>query len=387
MVSVGFKVAVACTLMQLGFAGNPVILRLFADQQAFNMSVFSMMRNVLATPLLLFGATCVESPGFLPVSPTSTWEVFMFIIMGCLGMGGQQLCYLLGLYFTQPTVAAIFQQSISCWALFFAIISGQEPIPKITTRKGALRIAGLVLGVSGAVATTLASASHGNEHIERNPLLGCMFLVINTGMVGLYITIQKSLIFSPDAKTALARYSSLPLHVTAWTCAGGTVFSVFSALFGYLLQLEVLQFGSNNDAAGTNTLILPASAIYPLIFALLIPTCFCFVLMSYANKHADSSLVAMSWPIQVPAVVILSVAAGVAHITMAHVFGTLLVVAGLICVSLSSLLGEYSEVSQADFISPDDEDVDRPCLEITSLASSHPEDEDEDEDEHVIAEA
>lgn len=56
----------------------------------------------------------------------------------------------------------------------------------------------------------------------------------------------------------------------------------------------------------TDTLTLSTATIGPLIYAVLVTSALCYGLISFANRHCDTSTATAFWPLQVPVAIVLS---------------------------------------------------------------------------------
>jgi len=320
-----WKVAAACLMVQTGFGIYPIVVRVFSDGNDFNMVVFSFYRDLMCFPLMIGISLVVEKA---LVVPASWYEWKVFTLLGMTGIGAQQLCFIMGLYYTTPTVAAIWQPVIPVWALAISILYRLEPIPTPGTKIGALRLSGLVFAISGALVMNLSSPSAKAAHEERNPVVGNLFLTVNTFLTGFYLATQKCLIFSPGAVEKLVTdWRLYPMNVTTWSYLFGSLTIGLATILGSVFHLGVFQF-----EGATDTYKLPSSAIPPLIYALLITSAFCYGLLSFANKHAPSSVVSSFWPWQIPVSLVLSWFCGFGSVSLHQVFGGICIMLGLFCI-------------------------------------------------------
>jgi len=95
---------------QLIFGAYSVVTEL-ALQEDVDPAVFSFLRDVFASPLLLLGAWYFE--GLPRIQPE---HQITFILLGLSGIFGNQLFYILGLNYTSPLNAALLQVRHARWA-------------------------------------------------------------------------------------------------------------------------------------------------------------------------------------------------------------------------------------------------------------------------------
>jgi len=105
-------VCISCLIVQTGFGAYGVVVRLSSDQEEFNMLVFSAYRDVLCFPLLCICCYFIEGEMRMP---KTIHEWIKFAIIGVPGVGVQQFCYIMGLFYTNPSFASIWQPTIPVW--------------------------------------------------------------------------------------------------------------------------------------------------------------------------------------------------------------------------------------------------------------------------------
>eukprot|EP00123_Amoebidium_parasiticum_P005677 comp16820_c1_seq1/m.15241 comp16820_c1_seq1/g.15241 ORF comp16820_c1_seq1/g.15241 comp16820_c1_seq1/m.15241 type:complete len:198 (-) comp16820_c1_seq1:63-656(-) len=176
-------------LVQVGFAGYNILVKKYAQGEKADPLVFSALRDVFAFPLLLGAAIVLEGAK----APTTGPTLLMFLVLGATGMLGNQLFFILGLYLTSPSVAAIMQPIIPIFTAIFSMWVGLEPLPNLKTPTGSLKVVGIVAAVCGAmVMAGTAKAAAG----QQASLAGVVCLLLNTSCMAIYVVTQKLLLFA-----------------------------------------------------------------------------------------------------------------------------------------------------------------------------------------------
>lgn len=132
--------------VQMAFGSYGVILKVFAQAAEINPLIFSMLRDILATPVLLLAAFFIE-PNYSVVSIESasedenvrrkcvrvpkSGELLLFALLGLTGMFGNQLLFIQGVYFTNPSIASMFQPLIPILVALLASLTCTDPFPSL----------------------------------------------------------------------------------------------------------------------------------------------------------------------------------------------------------------------------------------------------------------
>ena len=210
------------------------------------------------------------------------------MVLGLTGMFVGQLLYLLGIYLTNTNMACVFQLAVPVWSTFLAMISGVEPPPKLARSHGVAKILGMLLAATGAVTMTLGKwRSNSREESwlvsgtsVGSQFLGCICLLSQTSATAVYNIIQKKYIFNQPHST----WKTQPMAVTAWSYFFGAIFMALASLT-YVNQPE--KFTS-----------FSMEAFYCLVYAILITSSMCYLLLSWCNMQVPSTMVTASWPLQ-----------------------------------------------------------------------------------------
>ena len=245
-----------------------------------------------------------------------------------------QLLFLLGIYLTSANMAAMFQPAVPVWSAFLAMLSGVEPPPKLAKSHGWAKVLGIFLAVTGAVTMTLGKLkSNSNDESwlvsgtsVGSQFLGCICLLGQSLSTAVYYIIQKKYIFNQP----YSMWKNQPMAVTAWSYFFGAIFMALASLT-YVNQPEKFTSFSKD-------------AFYCLVYAILITSSMCYLLLSWCNMQAPSTIVTASWPLQSLFCAILSFMFLGKSLQLLEFFGGSFIVCGLAAV-LWSNYKEENELS------------------------------------------
>lgn len=280
------RVWCALVAAQFGFGAYGVIVTVFAKDSKADPLVFCLLRDAGAFPVMLLAAYFVEGKVIMP----SLRSIPLLMVLGLTGMFIGQLLFLLGIYLTNANMAAMFQPSVPVWSTFLAMLSGVEPPPMLTKSYGLAKIFGIFLAVTGAVTMTLGKLGGAENPSEESWLvsgtsvgsqfLGCICLLCQSASTALYYVIQKKYIFNQPYSV----WKNQPMAVTAWSYFFGAIFMALASLI-YVNQPEKFTSFSKE-------------AFYCLVYAIFITSSMCYLLLSWCNMQAPSTIVTASWPLQ-----------------------------------------------------------------------------------------
>jgi len=243
-------VNVALVTAQVAFGGYHVIGKIALDNGT-NPIIFAFYREISAGPLLLIIAAIVER--FAP-NPKDWWR---FLLLGSIGVYGNQLLFVLGLSLTSATQAAIMQPAIPVFTTLITLILRTEKF-------SSLKLLGILASAAGAVVTV----GFRGISLRSDKFIGTMCLVGNTLCTSIYYILMK-----PVLKT----YP--PITVT------GIAYMVGAVEMG----LTSLMFVFKRE---TDLYHIHASAAPALVYAILIATALAYTCVTFANSKAPASLVA-----------------------------------------------------------------------------------------------
>ena len=248
-------------------------------------------------------------------------------------MFGNQLLYILGVYFTNANIASIFQPAIPVWTTLLAIIVRIEPFPDFRTLHGWAKCLGIFLAAAGAVVMAVQKNSGkeaNNSDASNIKFWGYAFPLGNTVSFAIYVLIQKKFIFDKEESC----WRTKPVTVTAWS-------NLFSTIFMGLASLYYV----NNPEKFT---YFPKEEMYPILYAIFIVSGLCYLLISWCNMQISASLVTAACPLQVLFCAILSYFVLGEVLNKFEYFGAVFIVVGLIAVVWSNYAEEKARKSKEE---------------------------------------
>lgn len=156
--------------------------------------------------------------------------------------------------------------------------------------------------------------------------LGCICLLGQTSATAVYYIIQKKYIFNQP----YSPWKTQPMAVTAWSYFFGAIFMALASLT-YVNQPE--KFTS-----------FSVEAIYCLVYAILITSSMCYLLLSWCNMQVPSTIVTASWPLQALFCAVLSFIFLGKSLQLLEFFGGGFIVCGLAAV----LWSNYKEEKESN---------------------------------------
>ncbi|KAG4988130.1 hypothetical protein JHK82_030475 [Glycine max] len=235
--------------------------------------------------------------------PPITKKLLMsFFFLGLTGIFGNQLLFLIGLSYTNPTYAAAVQPAIPVFTFLFTVIMGIEKV-NLLRYEGVAKVGGTLICVSGAIlmvfyrgpaligdtemdqVAQIKISARGQPEASRwlinglldlgfdNFQLGVIFLIGNCICMAAFLAIQAPLLKEYPAN----------LSVTA-----------YSFFFGVALMVVASLFMVNEPTDW----ILTQSEILAVVYAGTIASALNYGIVTWSNKILGPALVALYNPLQ-----------------------------------------------------------------------------------------
>ncbi|KAK8802014.1 hypothetical protein WA158_006409 [Blastocystis sp. Blastoise] len=241
-------VHVACACVQLAFGLGTVVGK--SALAAMPALIFAFYRELFAGIILM--AICLIKR--LPLPKGKDW--FRFMLTG-LFLYGNQCLVTVGLSYSPAHVNAIWQPSQPIFTVAIAIMIKYE---KATVKK----LVGVAFATAGALVITILSTTSSVD--SKNLIIASICYFFNCLSTSLYVIASKPLV---------KKYN--PIVVTSVSYIFGTILMMITA---------VCMFAGQSDKWG-----IPADGIWQLCYWVLISSVLAYLLMTWANKFVDSSVV------------------------------------------------------------------------------------------------
>lgn len=248
----------------------------------------------------------------------------MFFVMGFIGMFVNQLMYILGVVYTTPDTASMFQAIIPVLVVVFAIIFRTERFPRINSKLGFAKIFGILFATGGALLMAYGkqnakeSDASTDKNLTKPTWYGYVFLLVNISCTSVWVVMQKKYIFNK----VTSRFRDYPINTTAWTYLSGAVCMGFASLY----------YAERPD----EFVVKDSNVLYCLIYAVFITSALCYMLITWCNMQVNSSFVTACWPLQVLFCAIISYLVLGEVLVALEIVGGLMIIVALFAVTWSN---------------------------------------------------
>lgn len=320
------SVYVALILAQIGFGGYNTVLSLYGNGTNTDPMVHILIRDSGACLILSIWTTFYEK-GI--VVPKTKREISVLALCGFLGFFIARTGFVWGVYFTNASIATIFQPITPVWVYVFAILTRIEAFPDITTIPGLTRVLGVLCAIGGAITMCVGKGVTGSYDKSSLKLgLGYFALVLNTSCNAMSFVLQKKFMFM-DPKS---RFKDKPFSAVVWMYAFSLVFNGIWNIYNAIEHPEKF-----TD--------LQPEAFYAIAYGCLVNSTIGFTIMTWATRITKTTLVSTFLTLQTLVGVLLPYFILGEKLNYIEIIGGVLILMALAAVLWASTKEEKQEAS------------------------------------------
>ncbi|XP_019420616.1 PREDICTED: WAT1-related protein At4g19185-like [Lupinus angustifolius] len=287
-----WKAHIAMVLVQLFYGSYHVITKVALNVGIYQL-LFCVYRDIIALSILAPLAFFHERRIQLPITKDL---LISFFLLGLIGIFGNQLLFIIGLSYTNPTYASTIQSALPVFTFLFAVMMCTERV-NLHRYEGWVKVGGTLICVSGAIFMVLYHGPALIGYTESVPVtqseisargwfisglenlrldhfhLGVICFIGNCICMAAYIAIMAPV---------LRKY---PANISA---------TAYSYFFGAVVMVIVSLFTVNE----LKEWILTPSKVLAVLYSGIIASAVNYGLITWCNRILGPALVSLYMPLQ-----------------------------------------------------------------------------------------